>query len=201
MTEQNKFDPIVQAASSDAFALIVHQDDSSTWEGFAAVVAGYPRVATRSLAITSSDGEVTVSLPYDEFISQSHSEASITISADWTISNVMDGYVTGTGKREGGTTVELYEYGMLDELKSTFLDLLFARFATLVRQESRVLAAVDVNGLSGKDDWLRLYNGNGDAPPSASIIAFSKGEFAIRTTRPYEISQSNGAEFLFFSNE
>jgi hypothetical protein len=198
MTEQNKFDPIVRTSSSDAFALIVHQDDSSTWEDFAAVIAGQPRVAVRSLAITSSDGEVTVRLPYDEFISQNHSEPSITISADWAVSNVMDGYVTGTGKRERGMTVELYEYGMLDELKSTFVDLLFARFRNLVQQKSRVLAGVDASGLSGEEEWLRLYNGNGDVPPSASIIAFSKGEFAIRTTRPCEISHGNGAEFLFF---
>jgi hypothetical protein len=172
MTEQSQFDPIVRTSSSDAFGLIVYQDDSSTWEGFAAVIVGHPRVAARSLAITSSDGEVTVSLPYDEFISQSHSEPSITISADWTVSNVMDGYVTGTGKREAGTTAELYEYGMLDELMLVFLDLLFARFRDLVQRKSRVLMAVDASGLSVEEDWLRFYNGDGAPPDSVRRSIF-----------------------------
>jgi hypothetical protein len=144
--------------------------------------------------VTTSDGETTTEMPRAEFQSAVHTEPILTISADWLVDGVMDGYVLATCEQKAGLAVEHYQYGALDALESTFIDLLFARFESLARENHRALLAIDAEGASSEEEWLRVYENAAAVPPTAAVLAVSTGRFEVRAPRLEKSFDGEGIE-------
>jgi hypothetical protein len=137
--------------------------------------------------MTSADGLTTTDVSLDEFCARPHAEAEVTMSADWILGEVMDGYVVCTCRHDGRTAIEWYQYGTLDRLEPKLLDVLFLRFAALVRSFGHGMLAVDASGASSADDWRDVYSGGAEIPQTATVLAMPIGVFhnASHLTRVY----------------
>lgn len=167
---------LIPKADTEGFAVIIYDAPRSGWQDAVQVVADSSYV-TSEVRVTSSDGLTSVLVPRQEFISTAHDEPELTISADWGLEGVMDGYVLGAFRRTSKSAVENYQYGALDRLEAIFIGILFARFKELIQVHDRAMLAVDARGLSSDQDWLGVYDGTGSVPESASLMVIPPSGF------------------------
>jgi hypothetical protein len=154
------------------------------------LVSGEAIAASSRMFVTSTDGLNRVNISRDEFYTHLHAEQELTMSADWLLEGLIDGYVVGTCKHDGRMATEYYQYGMLDRFEATFLDLLFGRFVALARGGGCGLLAIDASGMSGEGEWRKVYSGIAEIPETAVVMAMPIGAYRghiAKLTRAFEV--------------
>jgi hypothetical protein len=186
----------VRESTSDGFCLLLYEGDSPTWGDAAKLVAGGEEASSGRFFVTSSDGETTVEVPHEEFLAAPHGEHIVTISADWLLGGAMDGYVLGTFKRAENKVFEHYQYGTLNELEAVCIDLVFARFTSIVDKGIRALLAIDASGSSTVEDWEKVYDSAGPIPATATVIVATIGSFQLVSEHLTPSVESDGMVIL-----
>lgn len=180
---------LVTESTSDGFGIVLYDTTSPSWETAARLISGETIASSSRLFLTSADGLTRSEISRDDFCAQLHAEPVLTMSSDWVLDGLIDGYVQGTCRYEGQMAIELYQYGTLDRFEASFLDLLFGRFVDLVRSCGHGLLAIDACGESGEDEWRRVYNGSGAIPETASVVAAPIGAYRgplVKLSRAFE---------------
>jgi len=187
---------LVRGSTSDAFGLLLYESDTPSWSEAAQLTAS-PHIGGSSvLFVTPSDGLGTATVSLDDFLAARHSEPALTISADWCVRGVMDGYVVCGCSRVGMVVMECYQYGFLDKCEGVFLDLMLSRFEALGRMARRAWLAVDAVGLSDGEEWANAFRGNGGLPSSATVVMVPVGTFRGEVPGLARVSADLGVEIF-----
>lgn len=154
---------------SSAFGVCIYENHLDGWNAACELTAGAGFARAPVMQITSADGRSSTLVPRQSFFAAARNESELTVSADWFLDDVMDGYVTTSLGRKGNVSLERYEFGTLDTAQFQFLDALLSRFETLVGERSVAVLAIDISGEAAEQDWRNYFAVGGE--PTAELLA------------------------------
>ncbi|MEQ1571107.1 MAG: hypothetical protein ABMA64_36090 [Myxococcota bacterium] len=144
-----------------------------------ALVAANP-YSSPQVFVTTADGRRQV-FGSRAFLASRRNEPLLTISSDWCRSGLpMDGFVLGAFRSTGGVAVERYEFGMLNDLRAEFFELVYQRFLTVELARSPALLVIDAEGGSS-DPWIAAYHARVIGFLPAALVVASRGSFTMQS--------------------